>query len=262
MTHNKVHSPNLRTLARDAIQALLQQLGWRLEKYRAYPIDFEPAQIEIIERVKPFTMTTPERLHALIHAVDYVTDNNIDGAFVECGVWRGGSMMAAALRLLERNAAHRKLMLYDTFEGMTQPQDNDTSNFGENADTMFTQMQRSENTSTWCYASIDDVRANLAQTTYPDAHITYIKGPVEETLPAQLPDRIALLRLDTDWYESTKHELEHLYPLLQPGGVLIIDDYGYWQGARQAVDEYFGERGIKSFLHRVDGSARLMIKAH
>ena len=85
--------------------------------------------------------------------------------------------------------------------------------------------------------------------------IHFVEGKVEDTIPAHAPERIALLRLDTDWYESTRHELEHLYPRLSRGGVLIIDDYGHWQGARQAVDEYFGDAHA-ALLNRIDYTAR------
>jgi hypothetical protein len=88
----------------------------------------------------------------------------------------------------------------------------------------------------------------------------FVKGKVEDTIPASTPDRIAILRLDTDWYASTRHELEHLYPLLAPGGVLIIDDYGHWEGCRQAVDEYFASRNLQVLLNRVDYTGRIAVK--
>ena len=90
--------------------------------------------------------------------------------------------------------------------------------------------------------------------------VEFVQGRVENTLPAAAPPEIALLRLDTDWYESTRHELEHLYPRLVDGGVLIVDDYGYWQGARQAVDEYFGETGEAILLNRIDDTGRIAVK--
>jgi len=96
---------------------------------------------------------------------------------------------------------------------------------------------------------------------YPEQQIHFVEGLVEETLPAEAPEEIALLRLDTDWYSSTKHELEQLYPRLAPGGVLILDDYGHWQGARRAVDEYFAENQITLLLNRVDSTARIGVKA-
>jgi O-methyltransferase len=87
-----------------------------------------------------------------------------------------------------------------------------------------------------------------------------VPGRVEETLAFDLPDQIALLRLDTDWYESTKVSLEQLYPRLVPGGVLIIDDYGHWQGCRKAVDDYFYKTDQKILLQRIDYTGRIGIK--
>jgi O-methyltransferase len=83
---------------------------------------------------------------------------------------------------------------------------------------------------------------------------------VEDTIPASVPEQIALLRLDTDWYESTKCELEILFPRLVKGGVIIIDDYGCWQGARKAVDEYFNKNNIAILLNRMDDTGRIGIK--
>ena len=101
-------------------------------------------------------------------------------------------------------------------------------------------------------------KPTLAETAYP--RVEFVQGRVENTLPAAAPPEIAVLRLDTDWYESTRHELEHLYPRLVDGGVLIVDDYGYWQGARQAVDEYFGETGEAILLNRIDDTGRIAVK--
>jgi O-methyltransferase len=97
----------------------------------------------------------------------------------------------------------------------------------------------------------------MQSTGYPSDRVHYVKGLVEATVPQQAPDEIAILRLDTDWYESTKHELEHLWPRVRPGGVLIVDDYGHFEGARRAVDEFFGP-GV--FLHRIDYTGRLVLK--
>jgi O-methyltransferase len=103
------------------------------------------------------------------------------------------------------------------------------------------------------------VRATLLETGYPAERLHLHRGPVEETLPRQSPGPLALLRLDTDWYKSTLHELEHLYPLLAGGGILIIDDYGHWQGARRAVDEYFAD-SPPLLLNRIDYTGRIAVK--
>jgi hypothetical protein len=205
------------------------------------------------------TMTTRDGQATLINAVRYIHRNRLAGAFVECGVWRGGSSMAMALTLLQEGAAERDLFLYDTFEGMTQPLSIDRTHEGVLAsDAMESD---AEKTGVWCKATLEDVQQNMRSTGYSEKLLHFVKGPVEQTVPAQAPDGpIALLRLDTDWYESTMHELVHLYPRLVSGGVLIIDDYGFWEGARKAVDEYFDGIGKSYYLHRVDRSARVLIK--
>lgn len=213
-----------------------------------------------VRTVEPYTMTSPERIVALCDAVRYVCRHGIDGAIVECGVWRGGLMMAAARTLLALGVTDRDLFLYDTFAGMTAPTDVDVDRRGRPARRWMTRYgTTSRGDSRWCNASLDDVRGNLTSVGYPMDRCTFVQGPVEETIPATVPDRIAILRLDTDWYESTAHELEHLFPLIAPGGVLIIDDYGHWQGARRAVDEYLDQHGLAMLLHRTDETGRVAV---
>jgi O-methyltransferase len=107
---------------------------------------------------------------------------------------------------------------------------------------------------------VEDVRRNMRSTGYDDSLVSYVVGPVETTIPAHAPDAIALLRLDTDWYESTRHELMHLYPRLSPGGILIVDDYGHWQGARRAVDEFLDATNARLLLCRIDYTGRIGVK--
>ncbi|HEV7346839.1 TylF/MycF/NovP-related O-methyltransferase [Telluribacter sp.] len=224
-------------------------------------VDIEPSEKTILEQVQPFTMTSTERLITLIRAVEYIVDQKIEGDFVECGVWKGGSAMAIVLHLLSKGVTDRQIYLYDTFEGMSEPTDLDKSFDGQPALTLLQNSSKEESNSVWCYSTLDEVKQNLATTAYPDDRIRFIKGKVEETIPKQgIPEKIALLRLDTDWYESTRHELEHLFPRLQSGGILIIDDYGHWEGCRRAVDEYIREYKIKLFLNRVDYTCRLAVK--
>jgi hypothetical protein len=222
------------------------------------PEDFGETDVELWSRVAPYTMTTPGKVHALARAVEYVVARSIDGAFVECGVWRGGSMMAVALTLLRLGITDRDLFLFDTFEGMTEPGEEDVRQGGESASELLERVGR--DSGYWAIASIEEVRAALFSVGYPKARIHFVKGNVEETLPAEAPTDVALLRLDTDWYASTKHELIHLYPRLPLGGVLIIDDYAYWRGARQAVDEYVAENELALLLIRIDHGARVAIK--
>jgi hypothetical protein len=213
-----------------------------------------------VKFVQDYTMTSPERIAALCDGVRYLVDNSIKGSIVECGVWRGGSMMAVARTLLELDETSRDLYLYDTYAGMTEPTERDEDDKGRTAARGMTRFGRDDaGNSKWCNASLEDVTANLARTGYPSARCHFLVGPVESTIPATMPDSIALLRLDTDWYESTRHELEHLFPLLVPGGVLVLDDYGHWQGARRAVDEYFAARDYSPLLNRIDYTGRIAV---
>lgn len=192
---------------------------------------------ELIARVRPRTMTSPEKLFPLIEAVRHVTAAGIEGDFVECGVWRGGSMQAMAWTLLGLGVDDRELHLFDTFEGMPPPTDDDRrTRDGASAEDLLREHDQSHRV--WAYAGLDDVREGMAETGYPGERVHLVQGMVEDTIPTQAPERIAILRLDTDWYASTKHGLEQLYPRLAPGGVLLLDDYGAWEGARKATEEY------------------------
>ena len=168
--------------------------------------------------------------------------------------------MMAALTLLDEPSEGdgRRLWLYDTFEGMPAPGTADVGVRGEDAAKEWQRNQRGD-INEWCYAPIEEVRANMLATGLAADRLELVRGLVEETIPARVPDKIALLRLDTDWYESTRHELVHLFPRLSPGGVLIIDDYGHWEGVRKAVDDYLSEHGVRLLLHRIDYAGRIAI---
>ncbi len=211
-------------------------------------------------RTVSFTMTSRERMYALWQATQHIARAGISGDVVECGVWRGGSSMLAALALLGAGAL-RPMWLFDTYEGMPVPSERDRQWDGERAaDRLALQERVPGATNDWAFATLDDVRQQMAATGYPPELLHFVKGPVEKTLPAQCPSTISLLRLDTDWYESTLHELEHLWPRLSTGGVLIIDDYGHWQGAREATDEFFQAHGVSILLHRIDYTGRIAVK--
>jgi O-methyltransferase len=253
------------TVSNDGVEASHTDIDFQTltAKYAedAGTADMDERFLPIFERCRQFTMTSVERMYALYKAVEYVLAAQIPGAFVECGVWRGGSMMVAAETLRAFERTDRDLYLFDTFEGLPRPDsDRDVDIFSNRAIDGWQQYARGEEASNWAYASLEDVRANLLSTQYPSGAIHYIKGMVERTVPDNAPESIAILRLDTDWYVSTKHELVHLFPRLQPGGVLIIDDYGHFLGARRAVDEFLLENGITLLLNRIDYSGRLAIK--
>lgn len=242
----------LRSKARTALYALLARRNMTLAQVR--PDDMETAFWSLQKRVQHATMTSTARMYALWQAVRYVHARRIVGDIVECGVWKGGSSMLAALTLQQVGDKGRTLWLYDTFSGMSAPSHVD----GPYAQAVH---DAGRDDVTFAHSPLSEVRSNMASTAWPDEQTRYVEGKVEDSIPATVPDRpIALLRLDTDWYESTRHELVHLYPLLAPGGVLIIDDYGYWQGARQAVDEWLASTEDPPLLVRVDGSGRVAVK--
>jgi O-methyltransferase len=216
-------------------------------------------EADIFRRVEPYTMTSVERTVSLIRAVKYVVDNRLEGAFVECGVWRGGSAMAVAFMLINMGETGRSLFLYDTFAGMPAPTARDTRFDGEAASELLTAARDDS----WMRgrATLDEVTRNLMSTGYPMGNVYLVEGKVEDTIPQRAPAGICLLRLDTDWYQSTRHELVHLYPRLVKHGILIIDDYGHWCGAKEATDEYFKRSRPAPFLHRIDYTGRLIVKA-
>lgn len=245
---------------RKGLRPLLETAGLELATRKSSPaaITDDPEFHAIQEKCAPYTMTKIERQYALYEATKYVVTRQLPGAFVECGVWRGGAAMTMAHTLMACQNMERDIFLYDTFAGMTEPTEKDVSKRGTPALQSWRRQQKDTHNE-WCYASVEEVRQNLQRTGYPMSRFHLIKGKVEETIPQQAPEAISLLRLDTDWFESTYHELKHLFPRLVPGGVLIIDDYGHWRGAREATDRYFAEVGKPLLLQRVDQSARIAL---
>lgn len=246
------------------IKKLLSKAGYSISKIKInpYPIDYKKDFIEEYKLIEPYTMTSIDRIYALKTAIEYTINNNIDGSYVECGVWKGGSCMLIAKTLIDNQKIDKEIWLYDTFEGMTQPTNEDVE-----VETNLKGMELLENIdkttdklNMWAYAPKDLVIQNMNSTGFPNRNIKYIEGRVEDTLSESKPKSIALLRLDTDWYESTKVELEQLYPLLVDGGILIIDDYGHFEGAKKAVDEYFKSIKQKPLMHRIDYSGRMIVK--
>lgn len=231
----------------------------KLEAEHLWFNDAESHEVDIIRKVCPFTMTSPGRILTLLHAVQYVVSNKIPGDFVECGVWRGGSSMAMGLMLLTLGDKERNIYLYDTFAGMPLPTEFDTNLWGESAIERHQQLSGSSAGSEWAYASFADVSNNMCSTGLPESRYCLVEGLVENTIPTKAPDIISILRLDTDWYESTRHELEHLVRRMPRGGVVIVDDYGHWKGSKKAVDEFLCKYEFKPFLHRIDYAARLWI---
>jgi O-methyltransferase len=201
-------------------------------------------------------MTSSERIFALIQAVRYFQKRAIPGSIVECGVWKGGSMAATAPALLEKNDVRCDWYLVDTFEGMTDPSSKNVDYSGVSA----SQGLARDSGFKCADAPLAEVKKLMYATGYPPERIHFVPGRVEDIIPASAPESIALLRLATDWYESTRHELMHLFPRLATGGVLVIDDYGHWRGSRLACDEYFEQNRIQILLNRIDFTGRIALK--
>lgn len=180
---------------------------------------------EIIRFVGPFTSVSKERLINVLNLVTKIHQSKLEGDFIEIGVWRGGIIMAMALKCKQLGMT-RKIHAYDTFEGMTAPTANDVDLNGAAAVNILAAVK--------CESSFEDTKRNIDMADYP--HIEYHVGDILKA--TQVPSQIALLRLDTDWYESTRFELEVFEPNVVSGGYIVVDDYGHWQGCKKAVDEF------------------------
>ena len=246
-------------MIKTTVHHFLRSIGLDIVRHRrgeSYPPDFRVEDVNIIRQVRPWTMTSVERIYALIQAVRYLSKRAVAGSIVECGVWKGGSMAAVARTLVHLNDLDRDLYLFDTFEGMSRPTSEDVDYSGGHASDILRKDPRY-----YCNdAPLESVKKVLYDTGYPMGKIHFVKGNVEDTLPRHAPASLSLLRLDTDWYTSTKHELVHLFPVLSSGGVLVIDDYGHWKGSRQACDEYFNENHVHILLNRIDYTGRIALK--
>lgn len=252
-----------------SIETLLGEIayrcGFQISRTRSaqgrLPIEATPRERAIIREVLPYTMTSAERIWSLLRAVRYVIEEAIPGDLVECGVWRGGSIMAMVRQLESQGIQDRRIWLYDTFSGMTAPRDIDVEvSTGTTAQILLSKTPRGDGDNVWSWAQRTAVEQNLGQLAYPSSNYVFVEGDVVATLASSVPEQIALLRLDTDWYESTAKELAVLYPRLVVGGVCILDDFGHWAGARQAVEEYFEGLGTQPLMFPIDYSGRIFVK--
>lgn len=227
--------------------------------------DITAADREIIEAVSHLALVNATGIHSLLQSVEHIVARDVPGAMVECGVFRGGCAMAVALKLLQLGCTDRDIYLFDTFTGAPRPtRSSDRDAFGANsAQELWDRAKRDPVwEAAWFRHVFEEARDAVVKTGYPEERLKMVPGLVEDTVPSQAPEVIALLRLDTDWYESTLHELEHLYPRLQMGGVLVVDDYGAFTGAREATDEYFARAGnSRPLLQRVNYTVRQAIKS-
>ena len=209
----------------------------------------------LIEFINEYSLTPLIRRWTLIKSLHYINKKKVIGDIVECGIWRGGNLfLAKKIQDKYYKEIKRKLYGFDTFEGMPEPSIHDGAKVNK------TYQNFKNKNEPWTKASLDDVK-NFSKKLFSDIdEFNFIKGKVEDTLRdnKNLPNKISLLRLDTDLYESTKVELNILYPLLVEKGILIIDDYGDFQGCRKAVDEYFSDKNV--LMISVDKSCRVIVK--
>jgi len=229
-----------------SINSLVKKFGYEIIPadtldLKRFPLGMPEKQKIMVRRLSEFSMTSYGTLGVLMDAVRYVIKNNIQGDVVECGIGKGGSIMAIAETLIDLESFEKEIFLYDTYEGFPEPGKFDI-NFKNETASMIKQREFEKGRKWGMVATLKEVKKNVFSTKYPEHKFKFIKGKVEDTIPKHIPEKISILRLDTDFYESTKHELIHLFPRLSKYGILIIDDYGHWSGSRKAVDEYFLER--------------------
>lgn len=206
----------------------------------------------IFNKVKTITLLEKERVFANIDSIQHIIDNNVEGDIVEIGVFKGGSIISMILALEELKITDRKIHLFDTFEGMTSPTDVDIDLNNQHASILMHEPSIS------CGCSLDEVIRNINfHCKYPKDLISYHKGDILKT--NFIPSKIAILRLDTDWYESTKFELDNFYDNVADNGVVIIDDYGHWQGCKKAVDEFLANN-IEIKIDHIDYTGIKFIK--
>ncbi len=251
----------------EIIKKLINKLNFKIESKNSWykrnehsVAEMSQKELETVKKISNFSMTTPANHWAIIQSIKHISENNLAGDLVECGIFKGGNIILFKI-LADQMNLKKKIYAYDTFEGMPQPGEKDFDLKNISAQKHF--KEYSDKNIKWCYSSLDEVISNI--NSFDKEYlkdILLIKGKVEDTLNYEknLPEKISLLRLDTDFYDSTRIELEILYPKLVPGGILIIDDYGHWKGSKRAVDEYFDLSKKFFWFHRIDYASRLLIK--
>ena len=250
-------------MIKNLLRSLLKNVGYEIRKYpRCIDPAVEKEFKELYGKLEMKSGQSWQRFYSLYKALIHITENNIPGDIVECGVYKGASLVVAGHVLKALNDTRRKIYLYDTFEGMLEAGSHDVLvGSGKDAKEMLSEMGM-EKWGDWCRGDLDEVQKNVWKTGYPKDQFVFVKGKVEDTIPKTIPGKIALLRVDVDWLEPTYHALTHLFPRLCRNGVLILDDYGHWEGAKKAVDRYFTENKTGMMLHRIDYSGRIGIKTN
>lgn len=202
------------------------------------------------QQVWDYTELPAHTLYNLYCAARYLVSAQIDGDFVECGVLLGGSVMMSQLVLARHERASRRVYALDTFSGFVTRNTEFDIDLQTGAPAGVVEPERHDHS--------EGAIANMKSINYP--HLRVIKGDVLQTIPKLDIDRIALLRLDTDTYETTKFELESLYDRVVQGGVIIVDDYGYTLGCKKAVDDFLTTRA-PVMMQRINKNVRCWIKS-
>lgn len=204
-----------------------------------------------------------ETVYTLYCATRYVATNEIEGDLIECGVGSGPKIALMCATLIKEGVEDRDIYLYDTFEGLTEPSEKDFKLYGT-VDTPAAVRRKwdhgRETGEHWGHTPLERVRENVFQTGYPEARLHFIQGDVRSTIPNDYHRKIAILRLDTNFYDSSLHELQYLFELVAPGGTIILDDYGSWTGQKSATDEFFRARDEVPLLIRTSSQERIIVK--
>jgi O-methyltransferase len=261
-------------MIKQCIKSLLCSIGLEIRKIDEYAFlgyDLENEADELIRKIRPYTMLSRQRLISLYQQVFFCEQHKIPGCFIECGVWKGGAVALMALANIKNSTTPRIIHLFDIFQEICEP---DASVDGERAVNEVKKWANGGSSGKLepiqgVYdlfggpGSLEENRELLEKNIgYNPMFLHYHKGWFQETLPRDIDGigEIAILRLDGDWYASTKICLEYLYDKVVAGGFIIIDDYGAYEGCRKAVDEFLQGKGISVFLNHIDSEAKYWIK--
>lgn len=236
------------------LRSTVEKLGFSIVRHRPHgkeliPAFVDPEFVKLWEKYNHLTMVPWQGAYAAYSGAKHVAKYNIPGDIVEAGVWRGGIAFIIAETLKHFGSEDRTIYMYDTYAGMSEPTEEDTKSSTGNSALKKYNLRKKDGYVDWCYASIEEVQEHLEKVPYPKEHFKLVKGKVEDTIPNTAPTQVSLLRVDTDWYESTKHIMEHLFSNLSTHGIFICDDFGKWEGARKAVEEYLSKNNIRIFLN-------------
>ena len=200
---------------------------------------------------KSLTMVGRQRLHNFRTLIERSIAEGVAGDIIETGVWRGGASIMARAVLLAHDVTDRRVVVADSFEGLPPPAPDlypadSTSDLHE-----FTELA----------IPLEQVQANFRRFDLLDDQVVFLKGWFRDTMPTVASERIAVLRLDGDMYESTMDALNALYDKVVPGGAVIVDDYGAVEGCRRAIADFLGARSIRVKLANIDGIGAWWVKS-